>query len=224
MIIIGCDVLNILIADDDMDMLKILKSYFEKENMKVYQATNGEEALDIFYDKSIDLAILDWMMPLVDGIDVCREIKKVNDRVKVLILTAKSQTEEEIHALKIGADDFVRKPFEPKILILRAKKLLGYKDIKVIKNLKIDSRSNKVYKNGEEIILTRKEFDLLMCLSNNTNMVLPREKLLDQVWGIDYDGDLRTVDTHIRRLRSKLGANAVKTYRGLGYCLEDTND
>lgn len=216
--------MNILIADDDMDMLKILKSYFEKENMKVYQATNGEEALDIFYDKSIDLAILDWMMPLVDGIDVCREIKKVNDRVKVLILTAKSQTEEEIHALKIGADDFVRKPFEPKILILRAKKLLGYKDIKVIKNLKIDSRSNKVYKNGEEIILTRKEFDLLMCLSNNTNMVLPREKLLDQVWGIDYDGDLRTVDTHIRRLRSKLGANAVKTYRGLGYCLEDTND
>lgn len=224
MIIIGCDVLNILIADDDMDMLKILKSYFEKENMKVYQATNGEEALDIFYDKSIDLAILDWMMPLVDGIDVCREIKKVNDKVKVLILTAKSQTEEEIHALKIGADDFVRKPFEPKILILRAKKLLGYKDIKVIKNLKIDSRSNKVYKNGEEIILTRKEFDLLMCLSNNTNMVLPREKLLDQVWGIDYDGDLRTVDTHIRRLRSKLGDNAVKTYRGLGYCLEDTND
>lgn len=224
MIIIGCDVLNILIADDDMDMLKILKSYFEKENMKVYQATNGEEALDIFYDKSIDLAILDWMMPLVDGIDVCREIKKVNDRVKVLILTAKSQTEEEIHALKIGADDFVRKPFEPKILILRAKKLLGYKDIKVIKNLKIDSRSNKVYKNGEEIILTRKEFDLLMCLSNNTNMVFPREKLLDQVWGIDYDGDLRTVDTHIRRLRSKLGDNAIKTYRGLGYCLEDTND
>lgn len=215
--------MNILIADDEPSMLKILSAYFKKENMSVYTAKDGEEALDIFFSNNIDLAILDWMMPKLDGIEVCKEIKKFGS-TKVLILTAKSQTEDEIKALDIGADEYIRKPFDPRILTLRAKKLLGYKDIQHIKDVKIDIKSNKVYKDDVEINITKKELELLICLSNNKGMILSREKLLDQVWGLDYEGDLRTIDTHIRRLRSKVGEGIIKTYRGLGYSVEEVDD
>ncbi len=204
-------------------MLKILCAYFKKENFNVFTAKNGEEALDIFYENKIDLAILDWMMPIIDGIEVCKEIKE-NSNTRVLMLTAKSQSEDEIEALNIGADEYIKKPFDPRVLIIRAKKLINYKNTINIKDLKIDFGSSKVFKGDKELLLTKKELELIRCLINNKGMVLSREKLLDLVWGLDYEGDFRTVDTHIRRLRVKIGEDIIKTYRGLGYSLEDFND
>ncbi|MFN1988791.1 response regulator transcription factor [Clostridioides difficile] len=189
----------------------------------MFTAKNGEEALDIFYENKIDLAILDWMMPIIDGIEVCKEIKE-NSNTRVLMLTAKSQSEDEIEALNIGADEYIKKPFDPRVLIIRAKKLINYKNTINIKDLKIDFGSSKVFKGDKELLLTKKELELIRCLINNKGMVLSREKLLDLVWGLDYEGDFRTVDTHIRRLRVKIGEDIIKTYRGLGYSLEDFND
>lgn len=215
--------MNILIADDELSMLKILHAYFKKDGYNVLMAKNGEEALELFYNNKIDLAILDWMMPKKDGIQVCKEIKK-NSNTKVLMLTAKSQTEDEVNALNYGADEYVRKPFDPRVLILRSKKLIGTNEILNIKNLKIDFKSNRVFKDDEEIVLTKKELELIKCLVDNKGIILSREKLLNLVWGIDYYGDDRTVDTHIRRLRAKIGEDVIVTHRGIGYSLEDTND
>ncbi|MCC0649395.1 response regulator transcription factor [Clostridioides sp. ZZV15-6598] len=215
--------MNILIADDEVSMIKILCAYFKKEGFNVFTAKNGEEALNVFYENKIDLAILDWMMPVIDGIEVCKEIKE-NSNTKVLMLTAKSQSEDEIEALNIGADEYVKKPFDPRVLIIRAKKLVNYKDTINIKDLKIDFESNKVFKGNDELLLTKKELELMRCLVNNKGIVLSRERLLDLVWGLDYDGDFRTVDTHIRRLRTKVGEDIIRTYRGLGYSLEDFYD
>nr|UWI50630.1 response regulator transcription factor [Clostridioides difficile] len=215
--------MNILIADDEVSMIKILCAYFKKEGFNVFTAKNGEEALNVFYENKIDLAILDWMMPVIDGIETCKEIKE-NSNTKVLMLTAKSQSEDEIEALNIGADEYIKKPFDPRVLIIRAKKLVNYKDTINIKDLKIDFESNKVFKGNDELLLTKKELELMRCLVNNKGIVLSRERLLDLVWGLDYDGDFRTVDTHIRRLRTKVGEDIIRTYRGLGYSLEDFYD
>lgn len=215
--------MNILVADDELGMLKIIKAYLEKESMTVLTAKDGQEALDLFYKNKVDLAILDWMMPNIDGIDVCKEIKE-NSNTKVLMLTAKGLIDDEIEALNCGADEYIRKPFDPRVLMIRIKKLIGYSDALNIGKLKIDFRMSKVYKGEEEIILTKTELELLKCFVNNKGMILSREKLLDIVWGMDYYGGLRTVDTHIRRLRAKLGDDVILTHRGLGYSLEDIND
>lgn len=215
--------MNVLIADDELSMLKILQAYFNKEGYNVLTAKDGKEALDIFYENKIDLAVLDWMMPKVDGIQVCKEIKQ-HSATKVLMLTAKSQTEDEIDALSCGADEYIRKPFDPRILLIRAKKLIGFEEVLNISNLKIDFKSNKVFKDNEEISLTKKELELIKCLVDNKGIILSREKLLNLVWGMDYFGDDRTVDTHIRRLRAKIGEEIITTHRGIGYSLEDIND
>ncbi len=215
--------MNILVADDELSMLKIIEAYLRKEGFNVFIASNGEEALDVFYKNKIDLAILDWMMPKIDGIEVCKEIKE-SSNIKVMMLTAKSQSDDEVDALNFGADDYVRKPFDPRILIIRAKKLMGYSDIVTIKNLKIDFKFTKAFKDNEDIGLTKTEFELLKCFIKNKGVILSREKLLDLVWGMDYFGDFRTVDTHIRRLRTKIGESFIVTHRGLGYSLEENND
>ncbi|MGL5330661.1 MAG: response regulator transcription factor [Peptostreptococcaceae bacterium] len=215
--------MNILIADDEMSMLKILSAYFKKEGYKVFEVKDGQEALDLFYNNKIDLAVLDWMMPKVDGIKVCKEIKEQSN-IKVLILTAKSQSEDEIDALSSGADEYIKKPFDPRILLIRAKKLIGEKEVLNIGNLKINFKSNKVYKNNEELNLTKKELELIKCFVDNKGIILSREKILNLVWGMDYFGDDRTVDTHIRRLRSKIGEEIITTHRGIGYSLEKIYD
>jgi two-component system, OmpR family, alkaline phosphatase synthesis response regulator PhoP len=215
--------LQILIADDEKDMLKILKAYFVREGFEVFTAEDGQAALDIFYREKIKLAVLDWMMPKVNGIDVCREIKKTS-QTKVLVLTAKSQNEDELKALTNGADEYVKKPFDPRILIIRAKKLLGEENIVQWKDLKINLEAKKVYKNGKNLNTTKKEFELLETLWNNRGIILSRNKLLDRVWGFDYSGGERTVDTHIRRLREKIGEDFIQTYKGLGYSLEDKGE
>ncbi|MGL5756719.1 MAG: response regulator transcription factor [Paraclostridium sp.] len=215
--------MNILVADDELSMLKIIEAYLKKEGFNVLIAMDGEEALEIFYENKIDLAILDWMMPKIDGIQACKQIKE-NSNTKVMMLTAKGQVDDEIDALNIGADDYVRKPFDPRLLIIRAKKLIGYNDIFTIENLKVDFKQQKAFKENKELGLTKTEFELLKTFINNKGSILSREKLLDLVWGMDYYGDFRTVDTHIRRLRTKIGEELIVTHRGLGYSLEDIND
>ena len=215
--------MNILVADDEISIVKIISAYLKKENFNVFTAKDGEEAISIIENNKIDLAILDWMMPKFDGIEVCKFIKKYYN-TKTLILTAKSENEDEIDALNIGADEYVRKPFDTRILIIRVKKLIKYEESINIKDLRIDFKSSKIFKNENEINLTKKEFDLVNIFLNNKGIILSREKLLDLVWGTDYEGDFRTVDTHIRRLRSKIGEDIIKTHRGLGYSLVENND
>ncbi|MFJ7738413.1 response regulator transcription factor [Lysinibacillus sp. NPDC097287] len=215
--------MNILIADDEKHMTTILKTYFEKEGFNVSVASEGEEALEIFYSKKIDLAVLDWMMPKLSGIDVCREIKKVS-LTKVVMLTAKTSNDDEFVALDIGADEYIRKPFDPRILILRVKKMLGTEKLAEIRNLKINLQSKKVYKDGEELVLSKKEYDLLKILYENKGQVLSRNSLLSMVWGMDYLGEERTVDTHINRLRDKIGADHIITHRGMGYSFNDKDE
>lgn len=212
--------MRVLIADDEKDMVKILDAYFKKEGFETILAYDGECALELLSSNKVDLAILDWMMPQINGIEVCKYIKENSD-TKVLMLTAKVQNEDEIEALSCGADEYIKKPFDPRILIIRAKKLLDFSEGVRFKDLEINLRSKKVYKNNEHLNLTKIEFELLVCLMRNKGIILSREKLLDLVWGIDYEGDYRTVDTHIRRFRSKVGDEIVKTYRGLGYSLEE---
>ncbi|CAH0320499.1 response regulator transcription factor [Peribacillus simplex] len=215
--------MKVLIADDEKDMLKILKAYFEREGFHVFLAEDGEEALTIFYSNKINLAILDWMMPKVNGLQVCKEIKSNSD-TKVLMLTAKSENEDELAALKIGADDYVRKPFHPGILLARAKKLLRKEKIVQLKDIKIDLEAKKIYKKEKNLNATKTEFELLRCFLNHKGSILTRKKLLDIVWGFDYFGEERTVDTHIRRLRDKIGEGVIKTHRGLGYSLEEEDE
>lgn len=211
--------MNILIADDDPDMLKIVDAYFRNEGFQIFLAQDGQQALDICINHKIDLAILDWMMPKVSGIEVCRRLKK-QQYIKVLMLTAKGEQEEELIALQTGADDYVRKPFEPRILILRAKKLLNMEEDITLGQLRVNMLGGKIYKDGIDLEVTNKEFQLMKCLLEHKGQILSRKALLDQVWGFDYFGEERTVDTHIRRLREKVGERLIKTHRGSGYSLE----
>ncbi len=213
----------VLIADDEPQMVKILSAYFKKEGFNVLTANDGQEALDIFESTKIELAILDWMMPKIDGIEVCKYIKD-NSQTKVLILTAKGQTEDEIKALHSGADDYIKKPFDPQILLLRAKKLMNNSEEIKVRDIRIMEHEKKAYKHEELLQLTKIEYDLLLFFSRNKGVILSRDRLVDSVWGMDYDGDPRTVDTHIRRLRTKIGTDIIKTYRGVGYCLEVKED
>ncbi|MEH6944959.1 response regulator transcription factor [Bacillus sp. JJ722] len=215
--------MNILIADDEKHMVTILKTYFEKEGFRVFVALNGEEALEQFYSTKVDLAVLDWMMPKMSGLEVCREIKNVS-MTKVVMLTARSSNDDEFSALDIGADEYIRKPFDPRILILRVKKMLGTEKIVQIRNLKIDLQSMKVYKDRSEIVLSKKEFDLLRFLYENRGQVLTRNSLLSMVWGMDYLGEERSIDTHINRLRDKIGVNHIITHRGMGYSFNDKDE
>lgn len=214
--------MNILIVDDEKYMTSILKTYFQKEGFNVFTANNGEEALDIFYNNKIDISILDWMMPRISGVDVCKEIKNIS-KCKVIILTARSENEDELKALNIGADDYIRKPFDPRVVILRAKKMMRVEKILNLDTLKIDFQSSKVFKNGEDLNLTKIEFQLIKCFCNYKGEILSRQRLIDLVWGLDYIGEERTVDTHINRLRDKIGRDLIKTHRGMGYSFEYEN-
>lgn len=219
--------INILVADDDDLLRNLLKEVFEEEGYHVFEAENGEKALDIFWEHSgIDLVILDIMMPKADGMEVLEEIRERSD-VPVLMLTALGDSSSELACLRNGASDFVSKPFHYEILVERVKNLL-----KLIKAESLDSIqvgilelnpiSHKVFVAGNEILLNNKEFQLLEFLIHNENIVLTREKILDRIWGYDYEGDIRTIDTHVKMLRANLkDAGAyIKTIRGVGYCFE----
>ncbi|MGG7165334.1 response regulator transcription factor [Clostridium ihumii] len=212
--------MNVLIADDEKSMLKILSTYFEREGFNVITANNGDEALKKFHSNKIDLAILDWMMPEISGIEVCEYIK-ANSNIKVLILTAKSENDDEIEALNCGADEYIKKPFDIRVLLLRAKKLVNFNEEISSNDIKINLELGKAYKNNEVLKLTKIEYELLLTFVKNRGVILSRDRLIDLVWGMEYEGDYRTVDTHIRRLRTKIGENLIKTYRGIGYSMEE---
>ncbi|ALS35609.1 DNA-binding response OmpR family regulator [Enterococcus rotai] len=214
--------MNILVADDSLEMVQIVSAYLKKAGFTVFAALDGEAAIDIFYQEKLDLAIIDWMMPKIDGLEVIKTIK-AESSLKVLMLTAKSTGEDEFLSLSVGADDYITKPFHPQVLLLRVKKLLGLTHSIYVKDLLIDPANLKVWKNEHVLDLTKKEFDLLMILVKNRGSIMTREQLLVGVWGMDYDGVARTVDTHIRRLREKIGDEIITTKRGVGYLIEKEN-
>ncbi|KYH30626.1 transcriptional regulatory protein SrrA [Clostridium tepidiprofundi DSM 19306] len=220
---------NILIAEDDARMRKLLHDYLKKENFNIIEAENGKIALKKFKEMKIDLIILDVMMPELDGYSVSKAIREISD-VPIIMLTAKSEEYDKISGFESGVDEYVTKPFSPKVLVARVKNLLqrvegtlGKKEgIEYIDGLTINFLSHEVLINDEVVKLSPKEFDLLAYLVVNKGIALSRNTLLDNVWGYDYFGDLRTVDTHIKRLREKLKDKSylITTVRGSGYKFE----
>lgn len=216
--------MRIMIAEDEPDMQKILRLYLEKEGYEVEVAADGRNALERLCDQSFDLLITDWMMPKMDGITLCREVRAFAMDIKIIMLTAKDGIQNEIDGLSFGADDYIRKPFEPKVLLLRVKKLLQIEDVLRCGELSLNRKSQSVFTGQEEIRLTQKEFLLLQAFLLNQGITLSREMLLNRVWGNEYEGDERTLDTHIRRLRGKLGKPYITTYVGVGYRMEKPHE
>ncbi|WP_338537390.1 response regulator transcription factor [Helicovermis profundi] len=220
---------KILIVEDEDRLRELVFLYFKKEGFSVIEASNGREALDKIEANKLDLIILDVMIPEIDGFSLCKKIRKNSD-VPIIIITAKTEEEDKILGFELGADEYVTKPFSPKVLVARAKNLLKRAEGSVrgnvskyeYENLVIDYASYEVKVNGKMISLSPKEYDLLLLLVKNKNKVLTREIILDSIWGYDYFGDLRTVDTHIKKLRNKLGESAkyIKTIIRAGYKFE----
>lgn len=219
--------LQILIADDESRMRKLVADFLKKEGYTIHEAEDGRKALDMFYSHpQVSLVILDVMMPDLDGWTVCREIRKTS-RVPIIMLTARAEENDELFGFDLGADEYITKPFSPLILVARVQALLrrtgiDEANVKNLDGLEIDKNRRTVTVNGERIGLSLKEFELLLYLAENEGLAVTREQILNAVWNYDYFGDARTVDTHIKRLRFKLGekGDIIQTIRGLGYRLE----
>ncbi|MDF2946345.1 MAG: DNA-binding response regulator [Bacillales bacterium] len=220
--------INILVADDDRNILELIKLYLEKENYLVYSCLDGKNALDILEDKKIDLAIIDIMMPKMDGWDLCQEIKRLYE-IPVIMVTAKSEPYDKIKGFQLGTDDYLAKPFHPVELVMRVKAVLKrYNKITseklIFKRFEIDSSSLLVKIDNENINLPLKQFELLYTLASTPGQIYSRDQLIDKIWGYDYEGDDRTVDTHIKKLRKSFNEYenifSISTIRGLGYKLE----
>lgn len=221
---------NILIIEDEKAMRKIIKDYLNKNEYYVYEAENGLKGLEIFHSENIDLIILDIMIPEYDGWSVCRKIRE-NSNVPIIMLTARSEETDVIFGLELGADEYITKPFSPKILVAKINALFrrvenGKKSDSILTygNLKINLKSHQSFLNDSLLNLTPKEYDLLLFMSKNIGIAVSRSKIINKVWGYDYFGDMRTVDTHIKRLRKKLNGKFIKTVRGLGYRFEVDNE
>lgn len=212
--------MKILVVEDEENIRKVIKKILEINEFEVLEARDGAEAMDIFYSEKIDLIVLDWMLPKISGIEVLKMIREESS-LPILMLTAKSQEDDEVEGLEVGANDYLKKPFSLKILITRVKKLLnligGKKKYGV---LEVDSNNHKVYVRGKDTNISPKEFELLNYLILNSGIALNRGKILADVWDFAYDGDYRTVDTHIKTLRKKIGAEHITTVRGVGYKFE----
>lgn len=211
--------MHILIAEDDIDMQKILKLYLQKDGFKVSIVSNGQEAIDFLLKNQVDLVLMDWMMPIQDGVQTCQEIRLLHIPTKILMLTAKGENEDEVQGLTCGADDYLRKPFDIQILLLRIHKLCNTKSILYYMDIMLNPDTMEITKQGQKIILTKTEYELLKFFLSNQRRVLSRELLLDHIWGLDFEGDVRTVDTNIRRLRKKIGDDVIQTRIGLGYIM-----
>lgn len=220
--------LKILVVDDESRMRKLVRDFLTKQNFEVLEAADGEEALDVFYgDKEIALVILDVMMPKINGWDVCREIRE-NSKVPIIMLTAKSDENDELLGFELGVDEYISKPFSPKILvarveaILRRSNKLNVEECIEFEGIVIDKAAHQVKVDGQPVELSFKEFELLTYFVKNAGIALSREKILNHVWNYDYFGDARTIDTHVKKLRSKLGNKGeyIKTIWGMGYKLE----
>ncbi|MCD8180309.1 MAG: response regulator transcription factor [Firmicutes bacterium] len=222
---------KVLIADDDAHIAELIKVYFEKDGFTTVTANNGKKAVELFKSEAPAIVILDVMMPEMDGLQVCREIRRVSN-IPIIMLTAKGETFDKVLGLELGADDYMVKPFDPKELVARVKAVLRRSDAKetnaekeiVFLNLTINLSNYELKINGNIVDVPPKELELLYYLASNPNRVFSREQLLEEVWGFDYFGDSRTVDVHIKRLREKLeGVEAnwqLKTVWGVGYKFE----
>ena len=217
--------LKILVVDDESRMRKLVKDFLVKEDFVVLEAGDGQEALDVFFEnKDIALIVLDVMMPKLDGWEVCKEIRS-QSKVPIIMLTAKSDERDELLGFKLGVDEYISKPFSPKILVARIEAILrrsapGDEDEKVeIGGIVVDKAAHTVTVDGKDVELSYKEFELLTFFMANKGIALSREKILNNVWDYDYYGDARTIDTHVKKLRSKLGekGNLINTIWGMGY-------
>lgn len=222
------DNIKVLMVDDESRMRKLVSDFLTRKGYIVIEAGDGEEALDRFYaDKDISLVILDVMMPKMNGWDVCREIRK-NSKVPIIMLTAKSDESSELNGFECGADEYIAKPFSPKILTARVDALIrrSYSidgsEVTDVGGIIIDKAAHIVKIDGQEIDLSFKEFELLTYFVDNKGLALSREKILNNVWNYDYFGDARTIDTHVKKLRKKLGdkGDYIKTIWGMGYKFE----
>ena len=221
------DKLKVLVVDDESRMRKLVKDFLIKKDFEVIEAEDGEQAVDIFFEhKDIVLIILDVMMPKMDGWEVCREIRKNSD-VPIIMLTAKSDERDELLGFELGVDEYISKPFSPKILVARVEAILRRantigNDITELGGIVLDQSAHEVRIDGQLIDLSFKEFELLTYFITNKGVALSREKILNNVWNYDYFGDARTIDTHVKKLRSKMGekGNYIKTVWGMGYKFE----
>lgn len=221
------DKLKVLVVDDESRMRKLVRDFLVKKEFEVLEAEDGEQALDVFFStKEIALVILDIMMPKIDGWEVCREIRRYST-VPIIMLTAKSDERDELLGFELGVDEYISKPFSPKILVARVEAILRRanaigNDVIEIGGIVLNQSAHEVRINNEPIDLSFKEFELLTYFITNKGVALSREKILNHVWNYDYFGDARTIDTHVKKLRSKMGekGNYIKTVWGMGYKFE----
>ncbi len=219
------DNLKILVVDDESRMRKLVKDFLQRQNYTVLEAADGEQAVDLFYEeKDIALIILDVMMPKMDGWEVCREIRQYS-KVPIIMLTARGDERDELLGFQLGVDEYISKPFSPKILVARVEAILrragvtGQDETIEAGGIRIDKSAHQVLIDGKSVELSFKEFELLSYFVENKGIALSREKILNAVWNYDYYGDARTIDTHVKKLRSKMGekGNLIRTIWGMGY-------
>ena len=220
--------MKILVVDDESRMRKLVRDFLVKEGFVVLEAADGLEALDVFYaEKDIALIILDVMMPKMDGWQVCREVR-TNSKVPIIMLTARADERDELTGFEMGVDEYISKPFSPRILVARVEAILrrtvGSEKNEVLSagGIELDKSAHIVKIDGQQVELSFKEFELLNYFLEYKGIALSREKILNNVWNYDYFGDARTIDTHVKKLRSKLGAkgDCIKTIWGMGYKFE----
>ncbi len=219
--------IKILVVDDESRMRKLVHDFLAKKGFTVLEAENGEEAVDLFFsDKNISLIILDVMMPKMDGWQVCKEIRQYS-QVPIIMLTAKSDERDELLGFELGVDEYISKPFSPKILVARVEAILRrsnatQEEAMEIGGILLDKSAHSVKIDGQPVDLSVKEFELLEYFLTNKGVALSREKILNNVWNYDYFGDARTIDTHVKKLRSKMGEKGdyIKTIWGMGYKFE----
>ncbi len=220
---------KILVVDDESRMRKLVRDFLQRENFEVLEAGDGSEALDLFFEnQDVALIILDVMMPKMDGWQVCREVRAYS-KVPIIMLTARSDEKDELQGFELGVDEYISKPFSPKILVARVEAILrrtgkSQQDGEVLEagGIRLDKAAHMVEIDGKSVDLSYKEFELLAYFLENKGIALSREKILNNVWNYDYFGDARTIDTHVKKLRSKLGEKGelIKTIWGMGYKLE----
>lgn len=221
--------LKILVVDDESRMRKIVRDFLVRKGYEVIEAGDGESALDEFYKtKSIALVILDVMMPKMNGWEVCKEIRETS-KIPIIMLTAKSEESDELLGFDLGVDEYITKPFSPKILVARVEAILRRTnqmeealEVKTLAGIVLDKTAHQVTIDGKSVDLSLKEFELLEYFMSNPGVALSRDQILNGVWDYDYYGDARTIDTHVKKLRSKMGekGNCIKTVWGLGYKFE----
>lgn len=227
---VSLEKLKVLVVDDESRMRKLVKDFLSKHNFEVIEAENGEQAVDMFFsDKDIKMIVLDVMMPKMDGWQVCREIRQYS-KVPIIMLTAKSDERDELLGFELGVDEYISKPFSPKILVARVEAILRRSnvledEVQDIGGIILNQAAHEVKIDGKPVELSFKEFELLTYFIKNQGVALSREKILNNVWNYDYFGDARTIDTHVKKLRSKMGekGNYIKTIWGMGYKFEVEN-